>query len=240
MKKKLPNYLLIEQDIINQIQSGTLMPGDQILTESQLCGIYKVSRMTVNKALASLANKGFINRTPGKGTFVSEPKVTKIIGKNTSFTNDIRSINKTPGAILLDYRVIRASSDIYVSKKLTLNSDELIHSISRIRTSDGIRIALSNTFIPCKYLPALDVNILEGSIYEYLDKEFNLHPVSFDYSFSSVLPNKQQKELLQIDSCALLKVCHCSSAENIPFFEYTETYYAGNRYTYKFHPETIS
>lgn len=232
MGKKTFLYLTIAQDIVDKIQDGTLRYGEQIMTESQLCDIYKVSRMTVNKALSILVSKGYITRTAGKGTFVLEPKVTKVIGTSRSFSNDIRSINKTPGAILLDYRVIKASSIVYVTKKLQLKPDELVHQILRIRTSDNVRIALSRTYIPCKYLPALDVTILEGSLYDYLDREFNIHPKAYDYSFSAVLPNEQQKELLQTDSCALLKVCHCSSAENIPIFEYTETYYVGNRYTY--------
>jgi DNA-binding GntR family transcriptional regulator len=237
--KKIPRYLEIAQDIIDKIQDGTLRHGEQIMTESQLCEIYNVSRMTVNKALSSLVSKGYITRTAGKGTFVLEPKVTKEIGKSGSFSSDIRSINKKPGAILVDYRVVRASSIVNVAKKLKLEPDELVHNILRIRTSDNVKIALSNTYIPCKYLPALDVTILEGSIYDYLDRELDLHPAAFDYSFNAMLPNEQQKKLLQIDSCALLKVSHCSYTENIPVFEYTETYYVGNRYTYRFQPQNF-
>jgi DNA-binding GntR family transcriptional regulator len=236
VNKKTPRYLEISQDIIDKIQDGSLRYGEQIMTESQLCEIYTVSRMTVNKALSSLTDKGYITRIAGKGTFVLEPKITKLIGIGESFSNDIRSINKKPGAILLEYRILRASSITNIGKTLKLETDELVHHISRIRTSDNVKIALSNTYIPCKHLPALDVTILEGSIYDYLSKELNIHPVAFNYSFNAVLPNEQQKQLLQIDSCALLKVCHCSSTENIPFFEYTETYYAGNRYTYRFQP----
>ncbi|MDD3173701.1 MAG: GntR family transcriptional regulator [Herbinix sp.] len=237
MKKKLPQYLVIAQAIIDKIQDGTLRYGDQIMTESQLCDLYKVSRMTVNKALVSLVNKGYISRTAGKGTFVLEPKITKLIGANSSFSNDIRSINKKPGAILLNYSVIRASSNTYIAEKLKLMPEDLVHQISRIRTSDNVRIALSNTYIPCKFIPAIDVTVLDGSLYDYLDKTFGVHPRVLDYSFSAVLPNEKQRELLNIDSCGLLKVCHSSTAENASIFEYTETFYAGNRYTYNFQPD---
>lgn len=234
MARTTPRYLQIARDIINQIQKGNLQPGDQIMTESQLCDMYQVSRMTVNKALTTLVEKGDIRRIPGKGSFVLEHQVVKLIGSTDSFSNDIRSINKTPGAILLEYQVLRSSAAETAAEKLKLKPDELIHHFSRIRTSDGIPVALSSTYVPCKYLSALDVSVLEDSFYDYLDRAYGLHPVVRDCSFNAELPDERQKKLLHTDFYALLKVCHTSSAENIDLFEYTETHYVGNRYTYRF------
>lgn len=74
--KNTPRYLVITQDIINQIQEGKLHSGDQLMTEAQLCEKYDVSRMTVNKALTALVTKGFIRRVSGKGTFIRDQEVT--------------------------------------------------------------------------------------------------------------------------------------------------------------------
>ena len=205
MSKQAPQYIKIAQDIIEKIQDGTLQSGDKIMTEMQLCSLYGVSRMTVNKALSTLASDGYVSRIAGKGTFVLEPRVTKFIGDKGSFSNDIRSIGKVPGAILINYEVIRASTVKQVREKLELNDDALVHHITRVRTSDDIRIALSHTYIPVKHLQALDVTVLEGSLYEYLDQEYNLHPSVLDYSFSAILPSEAQKNLLSIESCALFK-----------------------------------
>lgn len=236
--KNTPRYLVIAQDIINQIQERKLRPGDQLMTEAQLCEKYEVSRMTVNKALTTLVTRGFIRRVSGKGTFVLDQQVTKYIGAMSpgSFSRDMESIHTKPGAILVDYRVIRASEVPSVAQQLELSENDFLHYIHRIRTSDGIRIALSHTYIPCKYLPAIDVSALEGSLYEYLDKTYQIHPQARDYSFAALLPTNRQKELLQVDSCALLKSAHRSVIETGELFEFTETYYAGNRFTYKFTP----
>jgi len=237
--KNTPRYLVITQDIINQIQEGKLHSGDQLMTEAQLCEKYDVSRMTVNKALTALVTKGFIRRVSGKGTFILDQQVTKYIGAMSpgSFSRDMESIHTKPGAILVDYRVIRASEVPTVAQQLELLENDFLHYIHRIRTSDGVRIALSHTYIPCKYLPAIDVSALEGSLYEYLDKAYHVHPQAQDYSFAALLPTNRQKELLQVDSCALLKSSHRSIIETGALFEYTETYYAGNRFTYKFSPQ---
>lgn len=77
MGKQLPKYKEIERDILNQIQSGALKIGDQIETENELCERYKVSRMTARKALDLLSSQGYINRMPGRGTFVSSIQISK-------------------------------------------------------------------------------------------------------------------------------------------------------------------
>ena len=74
-----PKYIQIEDSILDQIKSGSLRPGDQILTEVELCDTFQVSRMTVNKAIQSLASKGYINRVAGKGSFVTNVHVQKPI-----------------------------------------------------------------------------------------------------------------------------------------------------------------
>ena len=234
--KPLPKYQMIEQDIIDQIREGKLAPGSQLMTENQMCDVYEVSRMTVNKALTSLVNKGYLIRTAGKGTFVLESRVTKSIDPKhaSSFSKDIQSIHKKPGAILVEYRVMRAGDLPKLMDRLKLQEDELVHYIHRIRTSNGVRVALSHTYIPCKHLPALDVTVLEGSLYEYLDREYGIHPRAIDYAFNALLPTPKQLELLQAESCALLKSSHRSVIDSGAIFEYTETFYVGYRYTYQF------
>lgn len=221
---------------MEMIQNGSLRCGEQLMTEAQLSEKYQVSRMTANKALSALVAQGYISRTAGKGSFVLEPKVTKDIGTSniSSFSRDMDSVGKKPGAILVEYRAMRAEEAPIAAERLHLAENELVHYIFRIRTSDDIRIALSHTYIPCKYLPALDVTILEGSLYEYLDRTYHIHPRVLDYNFNALLSNKKQQELLQTEACALLKSSHTSTIDQDILFEFTETYYVGNRYTYHF------
>ena len=242
--KKTALYLTIAQDIIDQIQAGSLRPGDQLPVEKELCDKYNVSRMTVNKALSSLVYQNYITRTPGKGSFVNEqePVVRKNIRQegHNSFSADITPIGKQPGAILQEYRMIHASEYPRMQEKLHLDPNDMVHYIFRIRTIDGVRVALSHTYIPCALLPALDITVLEHSLYQYLDQVCGIHPHVTEYAFSALLPTKKQQELLQTESCALLKSAHTSSAECGPYFEYTETFYAGNRYTYYFNLDSTN
>jgi len=50
-----------------------LKPGDQVPTEEEICAQFGVSRTPVRQALLELVREGVLNRTAGRGTFVSFP-----------------------------------------------------------------------------------------------------------------------------------------------------------------------
>lgn len=70
-----PMYQKIKEDILRQIESHILSPGDRIPTEHQLMEQYDVSRITISKALNELKNEGIVERFPNKGTFVSQTSI---------------------------------------------------------------------------------------------------------------------------------------------------------------------
>lgn len=69
--KNIPLYKQIIQDLLQQIHSGELRPGDRIPSERELCENYHVSTITSKNALMELADKGYIVRIKGKGSFVN-------------------------------------------------------------------------------------------------------------------------------------------------------------------------
>ncbi len=54
----------------DEIDRGVLTPGDALPTEQNLCEQFGVSRITVRRALADLAEQGYIERRHGVGSFV--------------------------------------------------------------------------------------------------------------------------------------------------------------------------
>lgn len=229
-----PKYIQIEDSILSQIKSGSLRPGDQIPTEADLCHTYQVSRMTVNKAILSLASKGYINRVAGKGSFVTNVHIQKpIVRIPRSFSEDMHSIGLTAGSRLVDYRIYRGCElPEAVSQALKTAPDEMVHYFSRIRTGNDMIICISYSYVPCKVLPAIDVMRLEHSFFEYV-KELGLNVQSMDLSLTATLPTVEQKKLLEIDNEALLKSSHCTYLDTGDILEYIETYYIGSMYTYR-------
>ncbi|MDR1530960.1 MAG: GntR family transcriptional regulator [Clostridiales bacterium] len=78
--KRIPLQKIIQNDILESIDSKAIKPGDKLPTEFELMRQYNVSRITVASALNELAKNKFIVRYPRRGSFVS---------------NDIESLRET-------------------------------------------------------------------------------------------------------------------------------------------------
>ena len=61
-----------------RILNGKLKPGMKVPPERQLCEDYGVSRITIRHALRLLQDQGFVDRTPGRGTYVRSAKPKKV------------------------------------------------------------------------------------------------------------------------------------------------------------------
>ena len=67
-----PRFVQIKSDILEQIESGVMKPGDRVSSENQLAEQFSVSRMTARRALTELVDEGILMRSQGIGTFVSD------------------------------------------------------------------------------------------------------------------------------------------------------------------------
>ena len=235
--KKTSKFKIIENYIKEQIANDKLKVGDQIMTEEQLCKHFCVSRMTVNKALTNLTELGYINRIPGKGSFVTTPHVSKNITKKSSFTEDMKEIGLKAGSRLISYQILRGETIPHIAKLLKLKDDDLIHYFIRLRTGNNTPIAISYTYISANVIPAIDVKSLDRSFYEFLNKKGIVRSI-LNWEIKALMPTDYQKQLLNItgNNTALLKVCHtthCIIGDNdaVPF-EYIETCYNSDLYSY--------
>ncbi|WP_205018731.1 GntR family transcriptional regulator [Streptomyces sp. HB132] len=63
----------IADDLRQQITTSGLQPGERLPSEADLAERYKVSTVTLRKALAVLQGEGLVAKMHGKGNFVSRP-----------------------------------------------------------------------------------------------------------------------------------------------------------------------
>jgi DNA-binding GntR family transcriptional regulator len=67
----VPPYLQLVAILRGQIESGELVPGQQLPSALTLATDYQVSAPTVKKALAVLKDEGLVVGVAGYGTFVA-------------------------------------------------------------------------------------------------------------------------------------------------------------------------
>ncbi|MGW0666445.1 GntR family transcriptional regulator [Streptomyces sp. NPDC002746] len=69
-----PRHHDIADDLRQQITTGRLKPGERLLSEVGLAARYKVSTVTLRRALAVLQGEGRVEKIHGKGNFVRRPR----------------------------------------------------------------------------------------------------------------------------------------------------------------------
>lgn len=84
LKKPVPLYLQIAEDISTKIVAGNLKVDDQLGSQQDLSREYRVSLMTVKKALSHLAHQGWVYGRVGKGSYVARQSLVRPTVVNSS------------------------------------------------------------------------------------------------------------------------------------------------------------
>ena len=146
-----------------------LAPGAAIPSERELMTTYAVSRATVRRAIESLVAEGALRRVPGKGTFVSPPRVQSYLHL-ASFTQDMRRRGTTPSTRVV--RVARLEPPPEVAEWFGLAPGETAWWLERVRLADGMPMAFEVGWYSPTLLPGLDRHDLGGSLYALFAQEY--------------------------------------------------------------------
>src|SRR5205807_9070804 len=85
----------------------------------------------------------------------------------TSFTEDMRARGMTPGARLLRRELAPAPGLVASRMRVPVRSELVV--IERLRTADGLPIALETAYLPAARFPGLErVNLAGSSLYALL------------------------------------------------------------------------
>jgi len=98
---KVPLYFQLTEILRKRIWSGELTPGTLLPGEQDLLARFGVSRITVRRALSDLAREGLVVRQPGRGTFVSKPKIRDRSDPVLEFLEHLRAQGHRPVSVML-------------------------------------------------------------------------------------------------------------------------------------------
>jgi DNA-binding LacI/PurR family transcriptional regulator/DNA-binding transcriptional regulator YhcF (GntR family) len=73
MRRGRPLYWQVADDIVERIEGGTWRSGEKLPSERELCERYRVSQITVRRALRELDHQGRVYSHHGLGWFVNTP-----------------------------------------------------------------------------------------------------------------------------------------------------------------------
>ena len=93
---RLPLHAQVEEALLKSIAEGVLPPGSRLDAEEQLVERFAVSRTTIRTAIQSLIARGVVEIRRGKGTFVTQPRLTQQLTELSGFVEDMRTIGRQP------------------------------------------------------------------------------------------------------------------------------------------------
>ena len=229
MESDVPLYSQLVSIVKRNISAGTLVTGDLLPSETELCRTFDISRSTVRQAIGMLESEGLVVRKQGRGTFVAEPKVRRRTENVYSFTSEISAMGMTPSSRLIDFEIIDPSPDIV--RVLDLSSPESnVYRFTRIRNVNDEPLILETSFYPQFIYPKLTRELLQTHSFYSLLYEVGIVPANAVDSYEAVNMSRRECELLgcKPGSCGFF-VQRRTYNENGMCYEFTQSLIRADR-----------
>ncbi len=225
-----PRYIQLRQRLTDGIEQGALAPGTALPPERVIAAITDLSRVTVRKAIKSLAEDGIIVQKQGFGSFVASetPKIDQSLSRLTSFTEDMNRRGLPSTSIWLERGVFMPSPDEVMA--LALSQDASVSRVDRLRTANGKPMAIERASLPTTILP--DPLQVGTSLYEALEAT-GQRPVRALQKISAINLGAADAMLLEVDEGeAGLRIERTSYLADGRIVEFTQSIYRGDAYNF--------
>ena len=189
-----PLYIELADKLRADIESGVYAPGDRMPSEPTLCRATGYSRSTVRKALQLLVEQGYITKSQGKGTFVSEitrtsPEPSPLEPTFLSFTENVRTLGGIPNTRTIDIRNVAPTAGL--AEFFNLSPTDELFEVTRLRSVDGEPVMLETIWLPLVY-SGLTGAELDGSLYQALKARYGKEPANGTKSIGICYANSRE------------------------------------------------
>ncbi len=228
----VPRYIQIAEQLIAQIESGELVPGDRLPPERELSRQVGVNRPTLRQALGLLKSRGLISQRQGDGTYIAEPKIDRAAGRLWPFSKSMRSLGYAPKAriILLE----RRQADATTREQLALPAQAMVYYSHRLRLIGREPVVLEQFALPAARFANFEQhNLVDRSIYEIMEVEYGVVVGYARQILEPVVATPYEAELLGIAAGAplMLEQRVAFDQHGLPV-EYSKDLYRGDRFRF--------
>lgn len=169
--------------------------GDRLPTERALAQQFDCSLITVRRALDELRRERRIERTPGRGTYVTAPPVERDLAALTSFSDEMQQRGLAPETRVIETSAAPAAAGVATALAIAAGAPTIV--IERLRSAGGQPLLLEQVHLSAERFPGLVTADLErGSLYDLLAARFGLRPVRARERLQPILPSAREARLL--------------------------------------------
>lgn len=170
---KAPLYITFAETLMAQIETGELRAGDRLPSERTLANTHHINRQTVRRGLAILINRGLLEKSPNRGTFIAHAKLERNASEFLDFAERIKQQGYTPGSTVMALQRIKASEK--TAGDLALSPGAEVFQIHRLRTINGAPVLLETFSTPADLVPQIEqFDLNQRSFYEVLRSEYQI------------------------------------------------------------------
>lgn len=193
-------YRNVMHDLKKRILQGEF-PTKKLPDERSLSEAYDVSRSTIKRAMGVLVDQGIVFKKRGSGTFINplylkDQSAFRYEGNNLGITDSFQVNGEQPQIKLLDYRVIPASPEL--QQDLFLSEAEFVYQIKRLRLFDDHPAIIETGYIPIKILPTLTAQVVQNSIFSFVQEEQGRAVNKSFLSIRAQPSNTEDQQLLKL------------------------------------------
>lgn len=231
----MTKYEQIAEDLQGKIMSGSYKENEQLPLEKEMCESYHVSRITIKKAVDMLVMKGLVVKRRGAGTFVKSVDNNHM--KDFSYGRQFEGFTKTAfdkvvTSKVLEFKVLNPEEE--VAKKLKISTEDFVYYVCRVRYADNEPHVIEYTYMPIDLIKGLKKEILEKSVYNYIENDLKMNINSSHRIIKAQMPTELEKEYLEIDNMTpILAIDQIGFLDNGQPFEYSVSHHRSDRHEYR-------
>src|SRR5271166_4698210 len=199
----------------DEIARGAIAAGDPLPTEQALGEQFGVSRITVRRALADLADQGYIERRQGVGSFARQPAAPVRRPASGSYMDELRQTEFETQAEVLELDLRPAPPA--VSGTLDLG-DESLH-ITRVRRErrTGEPLMVTEAWLPAGLAGAItEAKLRRAPLYRLLS-DAGIVVDRMQHEITAEIAGPRYAQLLDtVIGSALLRVDRVAFVDDVP------------------------
>jgi DNA-binding GntR family transcriptional regulator len=225
-------YQRVQEDLADEIARGRRPPGSRLPPERALAEHFRVSRVTLRRALDELARAGVVQRS-GSGWAVASAAIGEPPNALMSFSEMAASRGLTPGGRVLNRRARPATID--EAETLGLAPGAPLFELERLRSMDEVPILIDRTQIPLSLAPGLDrIDLEETSLYEVIERRYGIRPTRARFTVEAIAADERRARLLGLEPGQPLLRCEQQTEDETGRqIELCEMVYRGDRYRFR-------
>ncbi|MGQ9557214.1 MAG: GntR family transcriptional regulator [Desulfurispora sp.] len=234
MRAPMPLHYQIASELRQALQQGRWNVGDLFPTDKELMQKYGVSSTTVRRAISELVREGWLERHPGKGTFVKREHVENL-GRLTGFFEEIRSSGHRPSARLLSTRELTVTTALLNRHpELAVFGGQKLFLVEKVHLMDGNPVVYVKSFWPVKIgRSLLQYNLQERGLYEIVHTELDIALETARQDISAGAADSEVAAHLGLAPGAPVLVMSRLVYSNERPVEYSYNAYRPDRYKYR-------